>query len=464
MDCGYYVGHFGFCNIKIEIATSMENKKIVILGAGESGVGAALLAVQQGFDVLVSDRGAIRPVYKNELDANGIAWEEGHSETALLAAAEIIKSPGIPDTADLVVKCVEAGIPVISEIEFASRYSDAKIIAITGSNGKTTTAKLIHHILDNAGMSVSLAGNVGISFARSVADVKVDYYVLEISSFQLDGILKFRPDIAVILNITPDHLDRYDYQLDNYASSKFRIQMNQTNEDVFIYWKEDPVIRNFIKDVKATKLPFSDEKLVEGAYVAEDMLCVNLAEDSFEMNTEDLALQGKHNQYNSMAAAIAAKVLKINDNCIREALSDFKTVVHRLETVLSIKGVTYINDSKATNVNAAWYALESMKAPVVWICGGTDKGNDYSQLDAVVREKVKAVICLAEDPLKIRTVFGDVSESYIEVKDMESAVKAAYEFASKGDVVLLSPACASFDLFDNFEERGKQFKEQVSRL
>lgn len=442
----------------------MENKKIVILGAGESGVGAALLAVRQGFDVLVSDRGTIRPLYKNELDAQGIAWEEGHTEAALLAASEIIKSPGIPDTAALVVKCVEAGIPVISEIEFASRYSDAKIIAITGSNGKTTTAKLIHHILENAGLSVALAGNVGVSFARSVADVNVDYYVLEISSFQLDGILRFRPDIAVILNITPDHLDRYDYQLNNYASSKFRIQMNQNNEDVFIYWKEDPVIRNFIKDVKATKLPFSDNELSEGAYVAEDILCVKLADDSFQMKTADLALEGKHNQYNSMAAAIAAKVLKINDNCIREALSDFRSVEHRLESVLTIKGVNYINDSKATNVNAAWYALESMKTPVVWICGGKDKGNDYSQLEAVVKEKVKAVICLAEDPHKIRAFFGDACESYIEVKDMAAAVKAAYLYASKGDVVLLSPACASFDLFDNFEERGKEFKEQVRQL
>ena len=442
----------------------MENNKIVILGAGESGVGAALLAAQKGFDVLVSDRSTIRPVYKKELGINGIAWEEGHTESVVLQAKEVIKSPGIPDTAALVVKCVEAGIPVISEIEFASRYSDAKVIAITGSNGKTTTAKLMHHILENAGLSVALAGNVGVSFARSVADIKVDYYVLEISSFQLDGIIKFRPDIAVILNITPDHLDRYDYQLNNYASSKFRIQMNQNKEDVFIYWKEDPVIRNFIKDVNAKKLPFSDNELKEGAYVAEDMLCVNLVDDSFQMNTNDLALQGKHNQYNSMAAAIAAKVLKVSDECIREALSDFKSVEHRLESVISIKGVTYINDSKATNVNAAWYALESMKVPVVWICGGTDKGNDYAQLETVVRKKVKAVICLAKDPLKIRATFGDVGDVYTEVQDMASAVKAAYSYAAKGDVVLMSPACASFDLFDNFEERGRQFKEQVRLL
>lgn len=442
----------------------MENNKIVILGAGESGVGAALLAAQKGFDVLVSDRSTIRPVYKKELEINGIAWEEGHTESVVLQAKEVIKSPGIPDTAALVVKCVEAGIPVISEIEFASRYSDAKVIAITGSNGKTTTAKLMHHILENAGLSVALAGNVGVSFARSVADIKVDYYVLEISSFQLDGIIKFRPDIAVILNITPDHLDRYDYQLNNYASSKFRIQMNQNKEDVFIYWKEDPVIRNFIKDVNAKKLPFSDNELKEGAYVAEDMLCVNLVDDSFQMNTNDLALQGKHNQYNSMAAAIAAKVLKVSDECIREALSDFKSVEHRLESVISIKGVTYINDSKATNVNAAWYALESMKVPVVWICGGTDKGNDYAQLETVVRKKVKAVICLAKDPLKIRATFGDVGDVYTEVQDMASAVKAAYSYAAKGDVVLMSPACASFDLFDNFEERGRQFKEQVRLL
>lgn len=442
----------------------MKNNKIVILGAGESGVGAALLAAQKGFDVLVSDRSAIRPVYKKELELNGIAWEEGHSEALVLQAGEVIKSPGIPDSVPLVMKCVAAGIPVISEIEFASRYSDAKVIAITGSNGKTTTAKLMHHILENAGLSVALAGNVGVSFARSVADLKVDYYVLEISSFQLDGIVKFHPDIAVILNITPDHLDRYDYQLNNYASSKFRIQMNQNKEDVFIYWKEDPVIRNFIKDVKATKLPFSDNELEEGAYVAGDMLCVNLPDESFEMKTDELALQGKHNQYNSMAAAIAAKVLKVSDDCIREALSDFKSVEHRLESVLSIKGVSYINDSKATNVNAAWYALESMQAPVVWICGGTDKGNDYSQLEAVVRKKVKAVICLAKDPQKIRDTFGNVGEFYTEVKDMASAVKAAYSCASKGDVVLMSPACASFDLFENFEERGRQFKEQVRQL
>jgi UDP-N-acetylmuramoylalanine--D-glutamate ligase len=442
----------------------MKENKIVILGAGESGVGAALLAVQKGFDVLVSDRAAIRPKYKDELDVAGIEWEEGHTESRILEAGEIIKSPGIPDTAALLVACREAGISIISEIEFASRYSHAKIIAVTGSNGKTTTAKLIHHILKNAGMNVALAGNVGISFARSLAASPVDYYVLEISSFQLDGILKFRPDIAIILNITPDHLDRYDYQLDNYASSKFRIQMNQDKEDVFIYWKEDPVIQNFVKDVKAVQLPFSDKKLEKGAYVANDKLHVKLEDSSFDMNIGELALQGKHNQYNSMAAAIAAKVLKVSDQDIRESLSDFKSVEHRLESVLYIKGVEYINDSKATNVNAAWYALESMKQPVVWICGGTDKGNDYSQLEAVVREKVRVVICLADDPFKIRNTFGDVGEHYIEVKDMESAVKAAYKYANKGDVVLLSPACASFDLFDNFEERGRQFKEQVKAL
>ena len=448
----------------------MKKEKIVILGAGESGAGAARLAKKMGFEVFVSDKGKIKEKYKNVLSQADIDFEEGkHTESKILKADEVIKSPGIPDTVPMVRKIREKGIPVISEIEFAGRYTDAKMICITGSNGKTTTTLLTWHILNKAGLNAGLAGNVGQSFALQVAEKEFDYYVLEISSFQLDGLFGFKADIAVLLNITPDHLDRYDNDFQKYIDSKFRITRNQTEEDAFIYCLDDPVITKELEkriDLKAKQFPFSINRQLaqEGAWTEENNLIVNIKPNLMQMTLEKLALQGKHNIYNSMAAGIAARILDIRKDIIKESLADFQNVEHRLEHVARIHGVDFINDSKATNVNATWYALESMQNKMVWIAGGIDKGNDYSLLKKLVKEKVKAIICLGKDNSNIINAFKNDVETIIETTDMEEAVKLGIFLGKMDDVVLLSPACASFDLFENFEERGNKFKEAVNRL
>ncbi len=444
-------------------------KRIVILGAGESGVGAAILAAKQGFDVFVSDGGKIKDKYRNVLYKSEIPFEEGkHTENLILNAGEVIKSPGIPDNIRIIGKIRENGIDVISEIEFAARYTKAKLICITGSNGKTTTTLLTWHILKKAGLNAGLAGNVGQSFARQVAEKEFDYYVLEISSFQLDGMFDFKADVAVLTNITPDHLDRYDYKFENYVRSKFRIIRNQTGEDAFIYCADDPVIEAELKKhtIRAKLFPFSTQKELKenGAYTKGDKILFNIKPNKFTMTLENLALQGRHNIYNSMAAGVAAKCLDISKDVIKQSLSDFKNVEHRLEFVARIHGVEFINDSKATNVNAAWFALESMNSPVVWIAGGVDKGNDYDILAELVKNKVKALICLGKDCSKIKEAFGDIVETIVETTSMEEAVHFGLYLGKKDDVVLLSPACASFDLFENFEDRGDQFKEEVRKL
>ena len=442
--------------------------RIVILGAGESGVGSAILAKKQGFDVWVSDAGTIKEKYKDVLLNYAIPFEEGtHSEGEILKAVEVIKSPGIPDKAPLVKKLHEAGIPVISEIEFAGRWCKAKTICITGSNGKTTTTMLIYHLLQKAGVNVGLAGNVGQSFAWQVAENEFDFYVLELSSFQLDGMFAFRANVAILLNITPDHLDRYDYQFQNYVDSKFRIIQNQTDEDFFIYWSEDPVIQNELnkRTIPATCLPFGLAEAPEnGAGINRDKLTINWNKNTFSMSIFDIALQGKHNTYNSMAAGLAGSVLNIRNEKIRESLSDFRGVEHRLERFLKVHGIEFVNDSKATNVNSTWYALESINQPVVWIVGGVDKGNDYRELEKLVREKVKAIICLGVDNRKIVDYFTGIVGDIVETQNIKDAVRTAYYLAKDGDAVLLSPACASFDLFDNYEDRGRQFKMAVREL
>lgn len=446
------------------------NKRIVILGSGESGVGAALLAKAKGFDVFVSDKGEIKENYKKELTENQIAFEEGlHTEALIINASEIIKSPGIPDKVELIKKIKNLNIPVISEIEFAGRYTDAKKICITGSNGKTTTTLLTYHILNKAGYNVGLGGNVGKSFARQVATENYDYYVLELSSFQLDGMYDFKTDVAVLLNITPDHLDRYEYKFDNYALSKFRITQNQTQSDAFIYCSDDEVISKFIDIVKpsAKQYPFSIKKKIEadGAYLEnETQLIININQNQLTMTIEELALQGKHNVYNAMAASIASRIVDVRKDIVRESMSDFVNAEHRLEFVATINGIEFINDSKATNVNSAWYALESMVKPVVWIVGGVDKGNDYNQLLDLVKSKVKAIVCLGTDNQKIIDSFSSVVDTIVEAKSAKEAVAHAYQIGKKGDVVLLSPACASFDLFENYEDRGMQFKGAVRGL
>jgi len=441
---------------------------VVVLGGGESGTGAALLAKKKGLSVFLSDQGEIKAKYKDVLSQSGINFEEGkHSENELLSASEIIKSPGIPDKAALVVAARAKGIPVISEIEFAGRYTNATIIGITGTNGKTTTTLLCHHLLKKAGLNVGLAGNVGDSFAKMVAEEEHDYYVLELSSFQLDGIEKFRPHIAVILNITPDHLDRYNYNLDDYVRSKFRISMAQTETDFLILNFDNDLIKEFIsnKEFKAKLLPFSWEQTgEEGAWIDNEQIIINHNQKPVAMSIMELALQGKHNIYNSMAAGIAGRILEIRKEVIRESLSDFQNVEHRLEHVIDLLGVQYINDSKATNVNSTWWALESMDRPVVWIAGGVDKGNDYRILDEMVESKVKALVCLGKDNSKLQEAFADKVELVYDADSMREAVGLAYQLARKGDAVLLSPACASFDLFENYEERGHQFKEWVRRL
>lgn len=443
----------------------------MILGSGESGVGSAILAQAKGFDVFVSDKGLIQDKYKAELTANNIAFEEGaHTSDLILNAAEIIKSPGIPDKAELVVKAKEKNIPVISEIEFAGRYTNAKKICITGSNGKTTTTLLTYHILKKAGYNVGLGGNVGKSFAYQVAKENHDYYVLELSSFQLDGMFAFKADVAVLLNITPDHLDRYDYKFENYIASKFRITQNQTKEDAFIYCADDAVMEDYMKHHQfgGQLIPFSIKKTIEGngAYLNEKEITLNYNNNPkpLTMTIEQLALQGKHNVYNSMAASLAARIVDIRKDIIRESLEDFVNAEHRLEFVASINGIEFINDSKATNVNSTWYALESMQKPTVLILGGQDKGNNYEELMDLVKEKVKAIVCLGVDNKKIIKAFKGSVETIMEASSAGEAVAMSYKLATKGDAVLLSPACASFDLFKNYEERGAQFKAAVRGL
>ena len=443
-------------------------KRIVILGAGESGAGAAVLAKKQGFDVFVSDFGEIKDHYKQLLDNHHIPWEEKqHSEKLILNAGEVIKSPGIPDKAPIVKKLIEKKIPVISEIEFAGRYTDAKMICITGSNGKTTTTMLIYHILKDAGLNAGLAGNVGESLALQVAEKDFDYYVLELSSFQLDGMKEFKADIAILLNITPDHLDRYDYEFQKYIDSKFKIIQNQTSKDSFIFWNDDPVIQQELKKrkIQSTLYPFFfflEEKTK--AFIENNLLIINTLNNLFTMPSAELSLQGIHNTYNSMAAGLAASIVNVRKENIRQSLQDFQGVEHRLEYVATVKDVKYINDSKATNVNSCWYALQSMRTQVVLILGGTDKGNDYSEIEELVKEKVTGLIFLGVDNEKLHQFFDGKVEKIVDVQSMEECVKEAYKMANPGQTVLLSPCCASFDLFKNYEDRGKQFKACVRNL
>ena len=448
--------------------------RIVVLGAGESGVGSAILAQKKGFDVFVSDMSAIKPKYKEELERRGIPYEEKqHTENLILNADEVIKSPGIPEKAPMIKALRAQGTPIVSEIEFAGRYTDAKTICITGSNGKTTTTMLTYHILCEAGYNVGLAGNVGRSFAWQVAEQSFDYYVIELSSFQLDGMYDFRADVAILLNITPDHLDRYEYKFQNYIDSKFRILQNMTKEQTFVYWSEDPVIKAELekRTIGASMAPFIDTRHETrdtryGAQylVDEDELIFGFKEE-LRIKTEEITIKGKHNMYNSMAAAVAANIMGVKNETIRRSLATFQGVEHRLEYVATIRGVRYINDSKATNVNSCWYALQSMKTPVVLILGGTDKGNDYSEIADLVREKVHTLIFMGLDNKKLNEYFGlNTNCKIVDTDNLADAVKAAYEVAQKGDTVLLSPCCASFDLFKNYEDRGEQFKEAVKKL
>lgn len=444
------------------------SKRIVVLGAGESGAGAAILAKKEGFDVFVSDLSAIKPKYKEMLDSHAIRWEEGqHTESDILNADEVIKSPGIPDKAPIIQKLKAQGTPIISEIEFAGRYTDAKMICITGSNGKTTTTLLTHHLLTEAGVDAGLAGNVGNSLALQVAENPHPVYVIELSSFQLDNMYDFKADIAILLNITPDHLDRYNYEMQNYVDAKFRIIQNQTEKDAFIFWNDDPIIAREIKKhhPKATLYPFAEtqEDGTKG-YVENTQVIVETENGTFTMEQDLLALTGKHNLYNSLASTIAAKIMDIHDEKIRASLKNFAGVEHRLEKVARVRGVDYINDSKATNVNSCWYALQSMRTPVVLILGGTDKGNDYTEIEALVREKVRALIFLGVDNRKLHTFFDGKIAQIEDAGSMEEAVNKAYRLAQKGDTVLLSPCCASFDLFTCYEDRGDQFKACVRNL
>ncbi|MGE5944361.1 MAG: UDP-N-acetylmuramoyl-L-alanine--D-glutamate ligase [Flavobacteriales bacterium] len=445
----------------------MTKQRLVILGGGESGVGTALLGKEKGFDVFVSDKGKIKEKYKEVLIHNEIEWEdEAHSEEKILNADLVMKSPGIPDKAPLVKTIREKEILVVSEIEFAAKYTNATIVGITGSNGKTTTATLAHHILKQE-LEVGLAGNIGDSFAKQILEKDYPNYVLEISSFQLDDIVDFKPHIAVITNITPDHLDRYDYKFENYIASKFRITMNQTKDDYLIYDADDEVINNHLKEypIQSKLLPFSLTKTIEnGADLKYNNIIITIDNNQIIMPTTNLALEGKHNIKNAMAASTAAHLLKIRKQTIRECLENFQGVEHRLEHVLKINKVQYINDSKATNVNSTYYALESMDAPTVWIVGGVDKGNNYEELFPFVNEKVKAIICLGVDNEKLFNTFGNMVDIIVETQFMSEAVKIAYKIAEAGDTVLLSPACASFDLFENYEDRGRQFKNAVRNL
>ena len=441
---------------------------LVVLGGGESGVGAAILGVEKDYEVFVSDKGSIAEKYKKVLLNSKIEFEEGvHSKERIFDASVVVKSPGIPDTIPMILELKDKGIPVISEIEFASKFTNAKLVGITGSNGKTTTTMLTHHILKSSGMDVGMAGNIGDSFAWQIAQGAVSNYVLELNSFQLDGIKKFSPHIAVLTNISADHLDRYDYKIENYIASKFRITMNQTEDDYLIYDADDYSIGEWLSKnkTKAQLIPFSIEKELEfGAYLKEEEIIIKLNTEVYKMGIRTLALQGKHNVKNAMAASMTAQLLKVRKETIRESLENFEGAEHRLEPVLKINGVEYINDSKATNVNATFYALDSMESPTVWIVGGVDKGNDYFDLMPLVREKVKAIVCLGVDNQKIVQTFSSVIDLIVETAGAEEAVKVAYKIAEKGDNVLLSPACASFDLFDSYEDRGRQFKNAVRQL
>ena len=444
--------------------------RIVVLGGGESGVGAAVLAKVKGFDVFLSDSGQIAGHYADDLRKWDIPFEQGgHTEELVLNADEVVKSPGIPSTVPMVRKLEAQGTPIISEIEFAGRYDSAKKICITGSNGKTTTTSLIYYLLKNAGLNVGLGGNIGKSYALQVATEHFDYYVLELSSFQLDNCYDFHPDIAIITNITPDHLDRYDYQLENYVKSKFRITRNLSPEDCFIFDSDDEITIDHLNKIilSAKRLPFTQKTEVpQGAFLKDDKIVVRYEEEECDIYLKELALGGKHNIYNSMAAALAAKASGIGNQVIRESLATFQPIEHRLEPVLSIKDVLYINDSKATNVDSAWYALECQTKPVVWIVGGKDKGNDYDVLKPLVKDKVKAIVCLGVDNSRIREAFEGIvgSENFVETLSAGDAVRESSRFASPGDVVLLSPCCASFDLFTSYEDRGRKFKEAVRML
>ena len=442
--------------------------RIVVLGGAESGVGAAVLAKVKGHDVFLSDKGKIKDEYVETLKKWEIPYEEGHhTEELILNADEVVKSPGIPGTVPMVQKLRAQGTHIVSEIEFASRYDSAKKICITGSNGKTTTTSLIYYLLQNAGLNVGLGGNIGKSYAYQVATEHFDYYVLEISSFQLDDVYDFKPDIAIITNITPDHLDRYDHKMENYVAAKFNITKNLTRDDCFIFDSDDDITIGHLDNIilRCKMLPFSQEKEVEqGAFLRDDKIVLRYEEEETDLYLQELALGGKHNIYNSMAAALAAKASGIDNEVIRNSLATFQPIEHRLEPVLSIKDVLYINDSKATNIDSAWYALECQKRPVVWIVGGTDKGNDYSILNDLVREKVKAIVCLGVDNAKIHAAFGSMGKPMTDTLSAEEAVRKSAEFAEPGDVVLLSPCCASFDLFKNYEDRGQQFKDAVRKL
>lgn len=449
-------------------------KRLVILGGGESGIGTALLGKAKGYGIFVSDKGAIKEKYRDVLTHNEIEFEDNqHTESKILNADIVMKSPGIPDKVSIVKQIREKGIPMVSEIEFASKYTNATIVGITGSNGKTTTATLTHHILQQE-LEVGLSGNIGKSFAQQILEHDYPNYVLEISSFQLDDIVDFKPHIAVLLNITPDHLDRYDYNFENYINSKFRIAMNQTKDDYLVYDADDEVITNWLNSnkIQSTLLPFSLTKTMEnlpagrhgGAYLDNETIKITIDNNQIIMPTANLALEGKHNIKNQMAASMVAHLLKIRNQTIRESLENFQGIEHRLEHVLKINKVQYINDSKATNVNATYYALDTMDTPTVWIVGGVDKGNDYNQLFSIVNEKVKAIICLGVDNEKLMNTFGNMVDVIIETQYMSEAVKIAYKLSESGDTVLLSPACASFDLFENYEDRGRQFKDAVRNL
>lgn len=442
--------------------------KVIILGGGESGVGSAILAQSKGFDVFLSDNGILMDKYKDELDKYGIPYEEnGHTEDIILAASEIIKSPGIPNYAPLVQKAAEKGIPILSEMEFAKRYTAAKMICITGSNGKTTTSSLIYHILKSAGLNVGLGGNIGKSFARQVAEEDYDYYVLELSSFQLENMYEFKADIAILLNITPDHLDRYDHDIQKYIDAKMRIAQNQTESDALIFWEEDPVVSKEIKKLKSSgkRYTFAEHKTGNAvAYTDGNNIDINTPQSVFIMEQDLLALEGTHNLYNSLASGIAAKLLHISDDNLRQSLSDFQGVEHRLEKVAKVRGIQFVNDSKATNVNSCWYALKSMKTKVVLILGGTDKGNDYTEIEQLVKDKARALVYLGADNSKLHKFFDGKVEKIADTSSMKDAVQQAYALAEEGDTVLLSPCCASFDLFKNYEDRGDQFKECVRKL
>jgi UDP-N-acetylmuramoylalanine--D-glutamate ligase len=443
-------------------------KRLVVLGAGESGFGTAVLGLKQGYDVFVSDGGKIKDLYKKQLTDWEIEYEEGsHSIEKILNADVVMKSPGIPEKAEMVKKTRAAGIKIVSEIEFGSWYTNAQIIGITGANGKTTTTALTYHILKQGGLNVGLGGNIGQSFAYQVATETFDYYVLEISSFQLDDIEKFRPHIAVLTNITPDHLDRYNYELQNYVTSKFSICRNQQSSDYFIYCADDEITTGNLNryPTAATKLPFSyNHEVAEGGYVQNENIIININQNQFTMSIQELGLSGRHNVYNSLAAGIVANVYGLRKEQIRESLSDFKSLEHRMESVAKVRNIEFINDSKATNVNSTWYALESMNKPVIWIAGGIDKGNDYSVMESLVKKKVKGMICLGTDNTKLHSAFGKMVDIMVNVTNMNDAVRMAYQLGNPGDCVLLSPACASFDLFENYEDRGKKFKEAVIQL